>query len=169
MSMQTVDTDFQRQLDEFNESQGGPAYIELCWDMRRNVWTVWAIPVDYGTHPLAKNWVTPKLMKPFLDGSGRMGVFLFTWSDPDSTPPGGFMPLDGRLFNALRYADTFRDKHHFDQTITEPELKKEMLLKKETRDIAYGAASYWAGLNRVMVGSNFKGNWRRAAGLYTHA
>ncbi len=166
--MNYVDSDFQRELDLFNESQGGPAYIAVCWDVRRDRWTIWAIPVDYGTHPLAKNWVTPTLMRDFLDGSGRRGVFLFSWTDPDSNPPGGYMPLDGRLFNALRYADTFRDRKHFEHTVEEPELKKEMLLKKETRDIAYGAASYWAGLERVMMGSHFKGNWRRAAGIYTH-
>src|SRR2546428_13510479 len=138
MSMQHVDPDFQRELDQFNDSQGGPSRIEVCWDMRRDRWCIFAVPLDYGHHPLSTTWVTPKLLRPFLDGSGRMGVFLFTWQEPDGT----FLPLDDRLFKSLRWADSFRSKDHFDETIKRPEIQMEMAATKDRRDIAYGAASY---------------------------
>jgi hypothetical protein len=158
--MQYVDPDFQRKLDEFNASQGGPSYIDVCWDPHRDRWTVFAVPQDYGHHPLSKTWVTPKLMRNFLDGSGRRGVFLFTWRGAN----GEYMPLDDRLFTALRYADSFSDKRHFEKTIEEPEAKREMELKKERRDIAYAAKEYWWNLANVTSAGNH-GNWRRAKGI----
>jgi len=161
--MQYVDPDFRRALDQFNDSQGGPSYIEVCWNPRSNRWCVFAIPQDYGTHPLAKNWVTPKMLRPFLDGSGRMGVFLFTWQDEK----GDYLPLDGRLFAALRYADSFADKDHYEKTIVQPEIAKKIAQKKELRDIAYGARNYWYGLDKAVSVAG-RGNWRRARDMATH-
>lgn len=159
--MKYLDEDTKRKIDDFNASQGGPARIELCWDPRRDRWCVFAIPQDYGTHPLSKSWVTPALLRPFLDGSGRRGVFLNTWQDEH----GDYLPVDERLFDALRYADTFRDKEHYENNFKRVEVQKELALEKGRRDIAYGARSYWQGLDRVMVGSGFKGNWKRAKGI----
>src|SRR5207245_268670 len=153
----------QRKLDEFNASQGGPSRIEVCWDIRRDRWCIYAIPQDYGHHPLSKTWVTPKLLRPFVDGSGRVGVFLFTWVDEQ----GNFLPLDDRLFKALHYADSFSSKDHFEKTITEPAIQRELQQKKELREIAYGARSYWFGLDKA-TSIPGRGNWRRAGNAATH-
>jgi hypothetical protein len=158
--MQYVDPDFRRKLDQFNDSQGGPSSVEVCWDPKRNRWTVYAIPVDYGHHPLAKNWVTPKLLRPFLDGSGRQGVFLFTWQ----SETGEYLPLDDRLFTTLHWADSFSDKHHFEKTIEEPEARREIAGEKERRNLAAVAREYWWNLGIVSNASG-KGNWRRAKGI----
>jgi len=158
-----VDPDFQRKLDQFNSSQGGPSKVEICWDMRRNRWCVFAIPVDYGHHPLSKTWVTPKLLRPFLDGSGRTGVFLFTWQDAN----GEYLPLDDRIFQALHFADSFTSKDHFEKSIEEPEMQRELSRKKDLRDIAYGAKNYWFNLDK-QTSIPGRGNWRRARGLATH-
>ena len=155
-----VDPDFQRKLDEFNAAQGGPSYIDLCWNPRSDRWTVWAVPQDYGHHPLSKTWVTPKLLRKYLDGSDKRGVFLFTWQGAQSE----FLPLDDRLFEALRWADSFSSKDHFERTIEQPEMKRNLTLKKELRDIAYGAREYWWNLAKVTA-SHGHGNWRRAKGI----
>jgi hypothetical protein len=153
-----VDEDFQRTLDDFNASQGGPVTIVVCWNPRKDRWTVYAVPYDYGTHPLSKTYVHPKLMSNFLDGSGRRGVLLFSWQDVD----GSYLPLDDRLIRALKLADSFQSKTHFEENFITPELQRQAAQDKEVRNIAYGARSYWWNVPTVTVGSHSGGNWRRA-------
>jgi len=158
--LQHVDPDFQRKLDQFNASQGGPSYIDVCWDMRRNRWCIFAVPQDYGHHPLSKTWVTPKLLRPYLDGSSKKGVFLFTWQDDR----GEFLPLDDRLFTTLYWADSFRSKEHYEETVEQPEAKRELAEQKERRNIASAAREYWWNM-AIASNAAGKGNWRRAKGI----
>jgi len=107
--MRTLDPDFQRRVDEFNRCQGGPVHIALAWNPYIDKWQVFAIPVQDSHHPLARNSVTASLRRPLPDDSSRDGILLFTWQDENGVP----LPLDERLFDSLRLADSFRDKEHF--------------------------------------------------------
>lgn len=163
--MQYLDEDTQRGLDQFNQSQGGPARIELCWHPYKDRWAIFAVPQDYGTHPLAKNWVTPKLMTPFPDGSGRQGVALGLWQGAN----GEYLPIDERFYEALRYADSFRSKDHYDEVFTQREQAQELEESKRLRDIAYGAKNYWFHYDRVIKSMNpangSTGDWRASKGF----
>lgn len=159
--MLTVDPDFQRKLDLFNDSQGGPVTIVVCWDPKRSRWAVYAVPYDYGSHPLSRTYIHEGLMTNFLDGSDRRGVLLYRWQDEFKN----FLPLDDRLIRSLQYADTFRDKEHFKNTVENPEVLQELAKSKEMRDIAYGAKSYWWNVANTTVHAGGRGNWRRAKGI----
>ena len=155
-----ADEDFRRKLDEFNASQGGPARIDVAWHPKKERWQVFAVPQDHTHHPLARNDITIKLVRPFPDSSGREGVLLFTLRAED----GGFMPLDDRLFTTLYWADSFRSRHHFDETIKNPEIQKELAMKKDLRERVSGATDYWYGIDRVVKSMNpdikQPGDWR---------
>jgi len=158
--MYYIDEDFQRELDQFNISQGGPARIEVCWNPTKHRWTVYAVPQGDSFHPLARNDVTQKLMTNFLDGSGRRGVLLFSWEDAK----GDYLALDGRLFDALRLADSFRSRRHYEETVEEPEVKRELAMQKRLRDIAGAASRYWHRLDNIIKSMNpsvgSTGDWR---------
>lgn len=151
-----VDVDFQRQLDQFNDSQGGPSRVAVCWDDQKQRWIVWIVPVNDSAHPMARNDMTKKLLRPLPDESGRWGVRLFTWQGAD----GRFLPLDGRLFQSLLWADSFRDKQHFENTIEAPEAKKDLAARQQARDLAYAAKNYWWSHDKLSVGRHVNSGWR---------
>lgn len=149
-----VPPEFQAHLDQFNARQGGPSVIALAWSPKVARWRVYAVPVSDSSHPLARNGITKQLLRPFCDGSGRLGVPLFWWDDP----------LDRRLFDVLYFADSFRDKRHFEQTIEQSEAAREQA-KKARRLNALGAArEYWQAIDRTLVPVNpamkSTGDWR---------
>lgn len=159
-----VPEDFQRKLDDFNASQGGPSYVAVCWHPGKERWQVFAVPQDHGSHPLARRDITIKLCRPFPDGSSRRGVLLFTWCRRDNHNRDlGFEPLDDRIFHTLHWADSFRSRRHFEETIEEPEMVANAIRNKELRDIAGAAAEYWHGIDRLVVGPGTSGDWRGKA------
>lgn len=158
--MYYLDPDFQRRLEEFNLSRGGPAYIAVAWDVNKARWRIWAIPVNDSRHPLARNGITSKMSRPLPDGSGRWGVPLNLWQGLN----GEFEPMDERLFEAIVYADSFRSRKHFEETIEQADIQRELAQSKKLRDISYAARSYWWGLDRVVKNMNpnvsSPGDWR---------
>lgn len=163
--MQQVDEDFQRKIDNWNSDKGGPSYIAVAWNPVKERWQVFAIPIQESHHPLAKNHLTQKLMRRLPDESGREGVLLFTWCNRDERSNDvGFEPLDDRLFQALDWADSFKSKRHFEETIKEPEIVAERTMKKRLRDIAGAATEYWYKLDSLTINPNIPagGDWRGA-------
>lgn len=156
----TVPEDFQVRLDAYNAANPGPAYIALAWHPEKLRWQVFAVPTEVSYHPLARNDATMKLVTSFPDQSGRRGVLLNTWQGAE----GEFLPLDERLFEALAYADSFRDREHFERTINGPAAQKELAHKRHLRDIAASARSYWWKLDQVIKNMNpavsSPGDWR---------
>lgn len=153
-----VDADFQRKLDQFNDSQGGPSQIAVAWNNQSGRWQIYAVPVQDSHHPLARQKNLLQLMRTFPDGSDRRGVLLFTWQDDKN----GYLPLDDRLFHALHWADSFSSRRHFEETIDEPEFKKELALKKNVREMTKACANYWYTLDRLAINPHIKGpgDWR---------
>lgn len=161
--MRTIDQDWERKLDEFNSAQGGPSRVAICYDPKIERWTVWAIPIQDSHHPLGRNKNVQILLRSFPDGSGRQGVRIFIWCDVDDNGRDiGYRALDDRVFEALRYADTFSDKDHFEKVFTEPDMRRERNFNKFLREIAYAARSYWFTLDRLAVNPHVKGpgDWR---------
>lgn len=160
-------TEWQKDLDAFNARQGGVSRIEVAWHPKKSRWQIFAVPISDSFHPLAKNDMTKKLCSKFPDDSGREGVLLFTWCERDERGQDcGYMPLDNRVFETLKYADTFEDKHHFEKTIKNPELAKEARDMKTIRSIMGGAQEYWKGLDSLVISMNpdvkASGDWRGA-------
>ena len=160
-----VDEAFQRELDAFNVRQGGNQEVAVVWDAKEAIWTVWVIPHEATTHQDFDASKLDELMREFPDYSGRWGVKIFDWADESTNRFTGeatkvFRPLDRRLFEALKMADSFESSDHFKETFEDPERLHQLGLTKEIRDIAAGAASYWHGLDKVTVGSGTRGNWR---------
>lgn len=157
-----VDPDFQRRIDEWNAAHPGPADIAVAWHPQKNRWQVFAIPTKDSSHPLARHKHTPMLVRPFPDDSGRQGILLNTWQGAK----GEFLPLDERLFEALHYADSFRSKEHFEETITNPDVQKELETSKKARDLAHAAREYWWKLDSLTINMNPAnkqgGAWRDA-------
>lgn len=155
-----VDPDFQRRLDEWNDAKGGPTCIALAWHPQKDRWQVFAVPVSDSYHPLARNKHTAKMLTNFPDGSGRRGILLNTWQGAQ----GEFLPLDERLFEAINWADSFRDRQHFENTIEAHETKRELAQQKHLRDLAAYGREYWWRLNSVMKNMNPEvnvgGDWR---------
>jgi len=159
----TVDAEFQLKVDSFNDAQGGPSRIELCYDPYSERWSVWAVPVQDSHHPLGRNKNVQKLLRPFPDGSGRRGIRVFDWCERDAVGRDiGFRPLDDRIFYALHLADSFADRRHFEETFEAPAAKKELAQKSHLRELAYAARSYWQSLDRLAVNPYIKGSgdWR---------
>ena|SRR5688572_1767756 len=158
--MQYLDPDFQRRLDEFNQSRGGPSHIAVAWDSKKNRWRIWAIPVQDSHHPLAKNDLTNKMSRIIPDNSGRWGIALNLWQGPN----GEYEPMDERLFDSLRLADSFASKDHFEKHFGEPATALELAQRKRIRDIVAGAKSYWWALDKLTIGMNpavkAPGDWR---------
>lgn len=163
--IRAVDPQFQVRIDEWNASHGGPSVIAVAWNPKKDRWQIFAIPVENSPHPLARNDFTSKMSRPLPDDSGRSGIILNTWEGAQ----GEFLPLDERLFEALNWADSFRSKQHFDDTIKNPELQAEMAVSKKARDMAYAGRSYWAKLSEITISMNpnvrVGGDWRSAKGL----
>jgi len=158
--MHYMDPDFQRQLDEYNDSRGGPAKIALAYHPEKERWQVFAIPVQDSHHPLARNEITAQLTRPLPDDSGRHGILLNTWQGAQ----GEYLPLDGRLFEALDFANSFTSKDHFEKTIEEPEMRREMARTKRVMDAATAAKQYWWKLDSIVKSMNpavrVGGDWR---------
>lgn len=149
------DPDFTRELALFNDQQGGPTAVDVAWHPEKERWQVFAVPQYQSSHPLAQHDATAKLMSNFPDESGKRGILLFTWCERDKGyADAGFKPLDSRLFYFLRWADTFRDKDHFKETIEDPQLVREMAEKKHLRDIVGGGVEYFNKLDKVTVSMN---------------
>jgi hypothetical protein len=160
-----VPEEFQRKLDDFNASQGGPSQVAVAWHPKKSRWQVFAIPVQDAAHPMARNDVTRSMLRPLPDDSGRRGILLFTWCARNAQgDDSGFQPLDDRLFETLHWADSFRDKRHFEQTMEEPELRRKVAEEKRIRDIAYGAKEYYFNWDKLMMNYNTaiqrKADWR---------
>lgn len=158
-----VPEDFQRKLDEFNASQvPRVSDITVCWDPHKSRWAIYAIPVSDTSHPHYRPDATRKLLTNFVDGSGRRGVYLGSWAQRANTGHDiGFMPLDDRFFHALKYADTFSSRTHFEDTIEKTEARAELEQNARIRDIAYGARSYWWNLDRPTIGQHARNpGWR---------
>lgn len=153
-----MDPDFRRRLDDWNSARGGPAVIDLVWNPKKDRWQVFAVPVADSTHPLARHKHTSKLISAYPDGSGKQGILLNTWQGAK----GEFLPLDERLFEALDYADSFKSRHHFEETIKNPEIQAELAISKKARDMAYASRSYWQKLDSLTINPNIPagGDWR---------
>lgn len=158
-----VPEEFKRKLDDFNADQGGPTAIAVAWNQKKERWQIWAIPIDGSHHPLYNPGRLHDMCRPVPDGSGRMGVLLMSWCKRDSHGSDiGFMPLDDRLLHALKWADSFADRRHFENTIEQQEFKKEAELRNDVREVAYAAKSYWHSMDRLAVAPHTKGggDWR---------
>lgn len=160
--MTYMDPDFRRRLDDWNSSKGGPAIIDLVWNPIKNRWQVFAVPVADSAHPLARHKHTSMLLSTYPDGSGKRGILLNTWQGAK----GEFLPLDERLFEALDYADSFKSRHHFEETIKNPEIQAELSVSKKARDMAYASRSYWQKLDSLVINPNIPGpgDWRAKQG-----
>lgn len=156
--MRYVDPSFQERLDGFNAAQGGPSYIVVAWDAQKNRWRTWVVPTADSIAPGARNRVTSNLLQPIPDGSGRMAVKLNLWQGAGDE----YLPLDERYFDSLRWADSFRNKQHFEETVERPEFRQKAAQDARLRDIAYGARSYWWAMDRLAINPNVKasGDWR---------
>lgn len=153
--------DFQRKLDDFNNSQGGNISVDVCFDPKIKRWTVWAVPEGDTTHPKYRPEALKQLVRPFPDESGRWGVKLFTWAETDTKGDDiGPRNLDDRVFQVLRWADSFQDRQHFEKVFEAPETRRELATRQDAREIAYHAKNYWYGLDRTTVGYGSKGDWR---------
>jgi hypothetical protein len=153
--IRTVDQEFQQKLDEWNRSHPGPADVAAAWNPRIERWEIWAIPTEMSSHERAHNDVTIKLMRPFPDNSSRVGIKLFVWADfNEKGQDVGYMALDNRVFDALHWADSFRSRRHFEETISDPEIEKEVKRKAHIRAVAAGTAQYWHTLDRPAVSMN---------------
>lgn len=160
-----VPDSFQRTLDDYNDSVGGTARIELCWHPEKERWQIFAVVVGGNSHPDHRPDDVKKLYKAFPDGSGRYGVLLFTWCDRNARGDDiGYLPLDQRVIDALVYCDTRRDKHHFDNTFTAAEDAKDLDEKKRIRAIAGAGAEYYKGYDNLSISMNpttkAGGSWR---------
>lgn len=160
-----VDVDFQRKLDQFNAAKGPPSKIEVAWDSKMDRWRVYAVPISDSMHPKARNGITKQLLRKMPDGSGRWGIPLFVLAQRDDRGVDvGFMPLDDRLFDALNYADTFRSKRHFEETVKQPEIAAEAAKSARAMDALKAARSYWWGLDNLTISysksSPSGGDWR---------
>jgi len=157
-----VDPDFQRRIDEWNAAHPGPADIAIAWHPVKNRWQVFAMPVADSSHPLARHEHTSMLMMNLPDSSGRRGILLNTWQGAG----GEFLPLDERLFEALHYADSFRSKDHFEETITNPDKAKEIATSKKAADLIHAAREYWWKLDSLTINMNpanrQRAGWRDA-------
>lgn len=165
-----VDSAFQRELDGFNDARGGPTRVAVAWNPKMGRWQVFAIPVYDSAHPLARNQFTKKLLKRLPDDSCRDGVLIFTWCARDSKGDDvGYEPLDNRIFQLLDWADTFKDRQHFEKTIQEPEIRAELATKARTRAVAGGVAEYWKNLDKLTISMNPStragAGWRDAGGM----
>jgi hypothetical protein len=170
MIRQEAPEDFLRDLDNFNASRGGPTRVAPAWNPQLARWQIFAIPVYDSPHPLARNQFTKKLMKRLPDDSGREGVLIFTWCARDAAGRDvGFEPLDTRIFQLLDWADTFKDKQHFEKAIQEPELQREIAQKRRFRAVAGGVAEYWRNFQKLTLSMNpatrTGAGWRDAQGL----
>lgn len=164
----TVDPEFQRQIDQWNQSHPGPALIAVAWHPKKGRWQIWAIPTEISRAPLAKNDLTAKFMRPLPDDSGRRGILLFSWCEWDQFGNDiGYAPLDQRVFDTLHWCDSFRSRQHFEETIKNPELQKEIREKERIRAVAAGTAQYYYNIPNPMVSmnpdiKNVGGDWRSA-------
>ena len=154
--------DFQQKLDDFNNGlEGGGVTIDVCFDPKIKRWTVWAIPQGDNSHPQYRPEALKQLLRTFPDGSGRRGVKLFTWAETDAIGnDAGPRQLDDRIFRVLHWADSFRDKQHFEQVFEAPETRRELATRQDARELAYYAKNYWHGLDRTTVGYGSRGDWR---------
>lgn len=165
--MLTVPEDFQRKIDQWNDSHPGPSDIAVAWNPRTSRWEIWAIPTEMSYAPTARNDLTAKLMRPFPDDSSRRGIKLFSWSEWNEHGQDiGYAPLDDRIFDSLHWADSFRSKDHFEETVTQPEILKEIREKKHIRAVAAGTAQYYHNIPNPMISMNpdvkQKADWRSA-------
>ena len=160
-----LDESFQRELDAFNVRQGGDQKVVIAWDAKQGIWTVWVVPHAATVHRDFDAETLNQLMREFPDYSGRWGVKIFDWADEVEDKWTGekvkkFRSLDMRLFEALKMADSFNSRQHFEETFEDPDFQRQLRLNADIRDIAAGAASYWYGLDKVTVGAATRGNWR---------
>lgn len=146
-----VPIEFQRKLDDFNASIGGPSRVEVCWNPRTSRWEVWAVPVSDSAHPKARNDRTKELLRRFPDGSGREGVLLFVWCRRDSSGKDvGYVDLDDRIFTTLRWLDTFNNRREFERIMYSDEAK-EAAWKEGLREIVASAVEYWKNIDNPTV------------------
>ncbi len=163
--MRTVPEDFQRKVDDWNAGHPGPAAIAIAYNPRDERWEVWAVPTEMSSFAGARNDVTARLVRPLPDDSSRQGIKLFKWAEYNEKGQEiGYLPLDNRVFDAIHYADSFRSKDHFKDTVSNPEVEKEVREKAHVRAIAAGAAQYWKSFDRPLVSMNPSiksgGDWR---------
>lgn len=146
--MYHVDEQFQAKLDDFNTSQGGNIKIDVCWNSKKGRWQVFAVPnVQRGSGA--------KMMVNFPDGSGRRGVHVFTLADHNSKGEDiGFHQLDDRLFKYLRWADTFRSRTVFEDTIEKPEAKRKAAEDKDLKDAIHTSRQYWRKMDDLTISMN---------------
>jgi hypothetical protein len=159
-----VPVEFQRKVDDFNRSIGGPSQIAVVWNPRIDRWEVWAIPVADSAHPRARNDVTRKLLRRFPDDSGRWGIRLFVWCKRDAAGRDiASCELDDRIFSLLRFVDRF-DKESFRRSVEEPEAKKALAEQQALRDVVGAAVEYYWRLDTPIVSMNPRlpatGDWR---------
>jgi len=160
-----MDRDFARTLKRYNEDHPGPDIgvfwnsTSLCLDRKRGLWggrwEIW-VEVTDNSHPGNK----------YLDKTGdtwhngKRWRFLNTYKNDD----GSFAPLDDRVFTALHWADTWRNKNHYDETVMSLDRSKREQELAATRETASQLASYWRdyGDDVSKFGPGTTGNWRRS-------
>lgn len=148
------DGGFLQKLRDFNDSQGGPMEVAVCWDDIKHRWVVWVIPHGPVTHPLHSPKKVRQHLKTMPDG--RKGVKLFTWQDGE----GEYLPLDDRLLHSLKLADSFSSRQHFEEAVENPETLKNMQERDGLRDVLQGTMDYYYGWDRAVIGPGSRGDWR---------
>lgn len=163
-----LDCSFARELKAYNNGHPGPDVAvfwnstSVCVDRRDGVWDprweVW-IEVTDNSHP--GNRYIDKSGDTYSEG--KRWRFLNTYKYED----GSFAPLDGRFFEGLNWADTWRmrkDNDHYAETVEGLDKRKRETELAMTRDTAYGLASYWRnyGDDVSQFGPGTTGNWRRS-------
>jgi hypothetical protein len=133
--------DFQRKLRDYNRTHGSPEAairwnpisVDLglgYWDPR---WEIWIEVTD--------NTKQKKVVKSEgdVEEDGRTWRFLNTWQYADNS----FAPLDDRVFQALRDADTWTHPETYHEMIEEPERYRKEQEFKVLQDTAYGMRTNW--------------------------
>lgn len=172
-----VPEDFQRKVDAFNDSRGGPVRVAVVWDPKavkfqtkvlygqpvydyNGRWKVYSVPT------VIDNKAMKAFARPLPDDSGRLGMLVFTWCKRNEAGDDvGFEPLDDRIFKTLDELDTFKDRDSYDRLVNKPTERKEEAERKGLREIAGAQAEYFRFLDKLTVSMNpatrgVRGDWR---------
>lgn len=165
-----IPIEFQRKLDEFNRSVGGPTEVRVVWEPRSERWEVWAIPLYPSSHPKAR-FFHRGLLKRLPTEEELWGVHIFTWCVRDENGRDiGYAPLDDRIFTVLRTIDTYKRSLSASELRERLEEEKDEREKKRLRDIIYSLAEYYKRIDSPIISMDpsirVKGDWRTPTSPY---
>ena len=131
-----VPPDFRRRIDDYNRTYGSPE-IDIVWNpTSKNLndgffdprWEFW---VEVTDNTKQKRTIESE---GDVERRGKTWRFLNTWQYPD----GSYAPLDDRIFQALRQADTWTHSETYHDLVEKPERYREEQEFKALMDTAYG-------------------------------